>query len=154
MGRSSRVPSLPDAGAELDVIEQTMPVEVCTFANKDAFQAKMAEAELKDKLIVIDFTATWCGPCKAIKPKYEALADTYSSVAFWSIDVDENEVSVLYNRSHWRSIQLILRHKDLCGELRINSMPTFQYWKNGGKVAEFSGADAIQLEEYVKKFSS
>ncbi|XP_050843129.1 thioredoxin isoform X2 [Serinus canaria] len=71
------------------------------------------EAELKsagEKLIVVDFSATWCGPCKMIKPFFHDVAS----------------------------------HCD------VKCMPTFQFYKNGKKVQEFSGANKEKLEETIK----
>ena len=42
-----------------------------------------------DALIVIDFTATWCGPCKMIAPFYAALPGDHPGVIFCKVDVDE-----------------------------------------------------------------
>ncbi len=45
--------------------------------------------ENADKLIVIDFNATWCGPCQKFKPTFHAVADKYAdNVTFISVDVD------------------------------------------------------------------
>ena len=43
----------------------------------------------KEKLVIIDFTASWCGPCKVISPVFHALAAQYPNVLFASLDVDE-----------------------------------------------------------------
>ena len=48
-------------------------------------------AENADKLVVIDFYAAWCGPCKIIGPKLLVMAEEFPEVAFAKIDVDENE---------------------------------------------------------------
>ncbi|KAK6015454.1 thioredoxin [Ostertagia ostertagi] len=45
--------------------------------------------ESADALIVIDFYATWCGPCKIMGPKFTKMSNEYPSVVFVKIDVDE-----------------------------------------------------------------
>ena len=43
--------------------------------------------------VVVDFTATWCGPCRMIGPYFEELSNGYDSIIFLKVDVDEVEVS-------------------------------------------------------------
>uniref|UniRef100_A0A7N8YIW1 Thioredoxin n=1 Tax=Mastacembelus armatus TaxID=205130 RepID=A0A7N8YIW1_9TELE len=71
----------------------------------DEFRALLKEAG--DKLVVVDFSATWCGPCKKIAPEYEDLSKKpeNKNVVFLKVDVDEAEVC----------------------------MPTFHFYKNGKK---------------------
>jgi thiol-disulfide isomerase/thioredoxin len=45
----------------------------------------------KTKLVVVDFSATWCGPCRFIHPIYEKMAAENPDVAFAEVDVDEVE---------------------------------------------------------------
>lgn len=85
-----------------------------------------------DKLVVIDFFATWCGPCKMIAPKLEAFADNMpDDLVVLKVDVDECE--------------------DLAQEYNISSMPTFVFVKNSAKIEQFSGANVASLEALIHK---
>ena len=76
-------------------------------------------------IVVIDFFATWCGPCKAIAPKFEEMAKLYPTIAFLKVDVDESqEITELY-------------------EVRV--MPTFVFLKDGKKVETVEGADIRRI---------
>ena len=44
---------------------------------------------IKDGKVIVDFFATWCGPCKMLTPVVEQLASQYSDIKFVKIDVDE-----------------------------------------------------------------
>lgn len=77
--------------------------------------------------VVIDFFATWCGPCKRIAPYFEDLADKYYPVvAFLKVDVDESP--------------------ELVDKFNINAMPTFVFLKDGVVVKKVEGADIASLE--------
>ena len=81
---------------------------------------------------VLDFTASWCGPCKHIAPDFENLSkeDIFQHVKFYKVDVDENE--------------------ELCEEYDINCMPTFVFLKDKKKVDLLSGASAKVLREKLE----
>ncbi|XP_001356371.1 thioredoxin-2 [Drosophila persimilis] len=83
------------------------------------------------KLVVLDFYATWCGPCKMIAPKLAELATQYAdNIVILKVDVDESE--------------------DIAMDYNICSMPTFVFIKNTNKVEEFAGANAQRLEDVIK----
>ncbi|XP_014883436.1 thioredoxin-like [Poecilia latipinna] len=86
-----------------------------------------------NKLVVVDFTATWCGPCRRIGPVFEKQAEDPANkdVIFLKVDVDEAS--------------------DVSQKCEIRSMPTFHFYKNGKKVDEFTGANEKLLMEKIKQ---
>ncbi|QDZ25491.1 thioredoxin [Chloropicon primus] len=87
------------------------------------------------KPVVIDFTATWCGPCQRIAPFFEELSTKYPSVTFVKVDVDEMDT--------------------ISGNCGVRCMPTFLVYKDGKAQADgrLEGASPDALEELVKKFA-
>jgi len=82
-----------------------------------------------DKLIVIDFFATWCGPCKMIAPHMEEMSKTMDDVVFLKVDVDECE--------------------DIAEEHKVTAMPTFVFLKAGKQVTVLTGANVEKLKDLV-----
>jgi len=85
-----------------------------------------------DQIVVIDFFATWCGPCKVISPVVAKMSDEEpykEKVTFYKIDVDEAP--------------------DVAQELGIRAMPTFAIFKNGKKVDEVVGANERALRSKI-----
>merc|ERR1712150_238949 len=93
----------------------------------DELNSQLASAG--DKLVVIDFFATWCGPCKMIAPKLEEWSASMPNVVFLKVDVDEAE--------------------DVAAEYSIQAMPTFIFMKNKSKVGDLCGANADKLKELI-----
>jgi len=87
--------------------------------------------EAGNKLVVVDFFATWCGPCKIIGPKVDTMAEQFTDVVFLKVDVDDCE--------------------DIASKYEISCMPTFLFFKSGEKVETFSGANAEKIKEFVMK---
>ena len=69
---------------------------------------------------VLYYTATWCPPCKVIKPIYEELSGKFEKVSLGKVDVDDCP--------------------DAAVEANIRSVPTFVFFKDGEPVKEFAGA--------------
>ncbi|KAM3584113.1 hypothetical protein VKS41_004079 [Umbelopsis sp. WA50703] len=83
------------------------------------------------KLVVVDFTASWCGPCQMIAPFFTELSQKYRHVTFAKVDVDQV--------------------KEVAQSCGVTSMPTFQFFQAGNKIAEMKGANPRQLESLVQQ---
>ena len=79
--------------------------------------AEYQQAIKGNGLIVVDFFASWCPPCKEIAPKFEALTGKYKDVTLIKVDVDANK-------------------KEISQKLEIESMPNFKFYKGGVEVHE------------------
>ena len=76
------------------------------------FEASVLKAE---KPVLVDFFATWCGPCKMMAPVLDELSNTYDTFDVVKVDIDES--------------------MSLAEEYNIMSVPTFMVFKDG----KFSG---------------
>ena len=92
-------------------------------------------ASLKDGNLpfVVDFWATWCGPCRMVGPIVSEMAEKYDGkVVVGKCDVEENE--------------------DLAAEFGIRNIPTILFFKNGEVVDKLIGAQS--KEKFVEKFEA
>ncbi|KAF7436168.1 hypothetical protein PC9H_002994 [Pleurotus ostreatus] len=104
-----------------------MPVKV--LSKFDEFQTIINSGEP----VVIDFWATWCGPCRMISPILEQLSDNpdVSKVQFYKVDVDEAD--------------------EIAKDQQIKAMPTFRLYKDGKIVKELVGANPGALQGLVSE---
>ncbi|KAI0068078.1 thioredoxin-domain-containing protein [Artomyces pyxidatus] len=102
---------------------------VTTLSQLDGILSKSG-----DKLSVIDFHATWCGPCHAIAPFYEGLSKQYKTVNFLKCDVDAA--------------------REVASRYAVSAMPTFVFLKGSTKVEQVRGADRNGIEAALRKHSS
>jgi thioredoxin 1 len=95
----------------------------------DTFEQEVLKA---DRMVVVDFWGTQCGPCRMIKPHYERLANEYGDVAkFVAINIEDN--------------------KTLAKELGLRSMPTFRIYSGGNVIMEATGAPQFPVLENAIK---
>lgn len=89
---------------------------------------------VSDKIVVIDFFATWCGPCKMLAPVVEQAAEELTDVAFYKVDIDEE--------------------MELAQRYQIMSVPTLLFLKNGQVVNKSVGAVPIeQLKDIINSIA-
>ncbi len=82
--------------------------------------------------LVVDFWATWCGPCRMVAPIIAELAEEYNGkIVVGKCDVEEND--------------------DIAAEMGIRNIPTILFFKNGQLVDKFVGASTkAVLDEKFK----
>ncbi len=99
-----------------------------TILTKDNFDKEVLSAE---QLTVVDFWASWCGPCMMLKPIFEELSGEMPEVKFCKADVDEE--------------------RDLAIEYGVESIPTLLFFKGGELVDTLVGyRDKASLREAIE----
>ena len=96
------------------------------------FKAQLSAAG--SKLVVVDFHATWCPPCKVIAPHIVQMDGKMDNVVFLKVDVDEAE--------------------DVAREYDISAMPTFVFIKDGKKIDDLKGVSVDKLKELVNEHAA
>ncbi|KAL0431688.1 UNVERIFIED_CONTAM: Thioredoxin H2 [Sesamum radiatum] len=119
------------AAAESTTDESSGPSRVIAFHSSHRWQLHFNSSKQLNKLMVVDFSATWCGPCKFMEPVFNNLAANYTDVDFVKIDVDELS--------------------DVSREFGVQAMPTFLLLKQGKEVERVVGAKKDELEQKILK---
>ena len=123
----------PKYGPDTPMIEGTkVSKDDCCKGDPDkkAEFDKLLSSTPQKRLVVVDFAASWCGPCQQIAPKFAAMAAALPHVCFVKVDVDEC--------------------KDLQSQYGVTAMPTFKMLKGGKEVGSMQGADEGALREKIE----
>lgn len=83
------------------------------------------------RLVVVDCFATWCGPCRALTPHLERIANEYPKAVFVKVDVD--------------------KVPSVCDDFSVTAMPTLLFLKAGKLMHRVVGADLAAIQAAVKK---
>jgi thiol-disulfide isomerase/thioredoxin len=117
----------------------------------DGSQVRLADS--KGKVLVLNFWATWCGPCKQLEPHFEKIAAQYVSrndVVFYALNCDDDETLVLPFVQAEKPKTATLFADGLERLLDVNSFPTTLVLDRTGKIAFRSdGFDAEGFEKSI-----
>lgn len=122
-------PSRPNPESMVDLQEGN----VVGIHSARELETKFSVASSLSRLVILYFTASWCGPCRFISPVYTSLGTKYPKVVFLKADIDEV--------------------KDVAMNWNINSVPTFIFIKNGKEVDRLAGADKNGLEKKIALYA-
>ena len=96
--------------------------------NSNNFSQEVLES---DKTVLVDFFATWCGPCKMLSPIVDQLADEQPEVKVCKLDVDQSQ--------------------DIAAQYGVMSIPTLILFKNGEAASKVVGLQTkAALEQMIK----
>jgi thioredoxin 1 len=125
---STGIPAVPLAALRPAVHAPFMAtVEITTDNFKDTIE--------KGGIVLLDFWAEWCGPCRAFAPVFEKASETHSDVVFGKIDTEAQQ--------------------ELAGAAAISAIPTLMLFRDGILLFRESGAlPPAALEELVKQARS
>lgn len=116
------------------LIQATHIVQFCP--DKKSVESVFDQAKKTSKLVVIDFFAEWCGPCKMMAPVFERLAgDLKEQCIFAKIDVDQC--------------------RTVAQEYRVQAMPTIVIIRDGKEVGRIIGSKSYtalkdEIKQYIK----
>eukprot|EP00397_Hematodinium_sp_SG-2012_P049152 GEMP01056572.1.p1 GENE.GEMP01056572.1~~GEMP01056572.1.p1 ORF type:complete len:198 (+),score=34.70 GEMP01056572.1:63-656(+) len=130
MKKSKRAEGKNDASDTTPLLNETqVPGEVSHVTSMAQWNA----LRKTDELLFVDFTASWCGPCQKIKPKFVALAQSYPKHRFVFVDIDELE--------------------DVALENKVASIPAFHVFKGTKNLDAMTIATEAKLEALVHKYA-
>ncbi|KAG8380994.1 hypothetical protein BUALT_Bualt06G0074700 [Buddleja alternifolia] len=95
----------------------------------EKWEKETSEANKDGKIVAVNFSASWCNPCRQIAPAYSELADKYSSILFLTVDVDE----LAEFSSTWE----------------IKATPTFFFLRDGRQLDKLVGANKAELHNKI-----
>ncbi|EEF33695.1 Thioredoxin H-type, putative [Ricinus communis] len=102
---------------------------VSLITTKESWDQKLSEASKDGKIVLANFSATWCGPCRMIAPFYRELSEKYPSIMFLLIDVDELA--------------------DFSSSWDIKATPTFFFLRDGQQLDKLVGANKPELQKKI-----
>ena len=97
--------------------------------------SQFEETVLGDGIVLVDFWAEWCGPCKSFAPVYETVSERYPDITFAKVDTEQEQ--------------------QISGQLGIRSIPTIMAFRDGIQIFSQPGAmgerDLTELVTQIEK---
>ncbi|KAL9254591.1 Thioredoxin H-type-like protein [Drosera capensis] len=99
------------------------------ITTKESWEEKLSQASKEGKIVIANFSASWCRPCRQVAALYSELSEKYPSLMFLTVDVDEvSELSTSWD---------------------IKATPTFFFLRDGQQIDKLVGANRVELEKKV-----
>ena len=114
-------------------ITTTEEVEGCLVQQVDTIDI-FNDMIKENDLVIVDFYATWCGPCVRAAPIFAQMSKEFPNVRFIKVDVDKNRATSSANK--------------------ITAMPTFKVFKNGDEVETITGFSEAKIRSLITKYYS
>ncbi|TFJ87278.1 hypothetical protein NSK_001610 [Nannochloropsis salina CCMP1776] len=121
----------PVQGSRASRVQLVRQQAVVEASSPDDFDKLVTGAG--EKLLIVDYSTTWCGPCKMMAPKFDEMSSRFDAVFVKVIGDSTPEAGQLLKREGVRSV------------------PAFHFWKNGKRVDSISGADPERLEDVISQ---
>ncbi len=131
-----------------------LPMPLPEFNLTDLSGKVWNEEAFKGKLVLLDYWATWCKPCLALKPKLDKIRDNYRDKGFevLSVSIDEKQATLdkFFAKAKWDN-SVARDTAKTWANLHVVSIPALFLVKDGKVVAVFRGnADPKAVEAAVK----
>ena len=102
------------------------------MAVQELTAATFEQVVADNNLVLVDFWATWCGPCRSFAPVFDKASEKHSDIVFGKVDIDENA--------------------SLAGAAGVSSVPTLMAFKEGVLVYSEAGAlGGAALQDFISQ---
>ncbi|WP_136468624.1 peroxiredoxin family protein [Flagellimonas onchidii] len=134
-----------------------------TLPNQEGGEQTLSK-EYANNLVLLDFWATWCGPCKGKMPDLQKIHEKYKDkglkvISVLSGDVGQEEKAAEYLKKHKYTFDLVFGNHELSKQYKVRFLPTVLMIDKTGKIIHFRDTpgindnidEKVELEDAIKK---